>query len=117
MRKFSTSGRRGCGCHSSKPGSSVSARGLAARHSCAVSHQLFTEQGLTFPQTEAPPTCRDRSAGERGTGRRWVADEGPHQMGTAPRASSARPPASGGGQGQHTSSGDLRDMHLWWDTG
>lgn len=72
MRNFSTSGRRGCGCHSSKPGRDGSARGLAARHSCAVSHQLFTEQRLTFPQTEAPPTCGTALlAGERQEGAGW----------------------------------------------
>lgn len=102
-----------------QPGKS-SGRRPGARHSCAVSHQLFTEQGLTFPQTEAPPTCgplcwpaRDRKAlsGRQGASRR------PHQTGTAPRASSARPLALGRGRGQRTSSGDLRGMRPWWDTG
>lgn len=55
--------RGGWRCPGSRPSQHVM-RARAARHSCVVSHRLFTEQELTFPQTRPHPE-RKRKARPR----------------------------------------------------
>lgn len=75
----------------------VSARGPgAARHSCAVSHRLFTEQELTFPQT------RPRPPGGKGKAGQGLARSGADPTQTPARQSQPRlePALPGKGTGQ-----------------
>lgn len=82
----------------------VSARGPgAARHSCAVSHRLFTEQELTFPQTRPRPPGGKGKAGQGLARSRPHADPG--QTDTAAFRASSAGRGNRADQGRGTSSG------------